>query len=152
MGGSTAPPEGWISEVGSRQRSPMRRRPQPVYGWATACHARAYRRSMDPSTRRPGPAQDAQTLVTSSRRPVAGPFTRWPRVADIVLALVVFLVILLVSPEGPDGDLTLRAAGEVSIAALIISAVASGVLYWRRSQPLVVFGVIVTLALAATVP
>jgi signal transduction histidine kinase len=96
---------------------------------------------MDPSTRRPGTAQDAQTLVTSTRRPVAGPFTRWPRVADTVLALVVFLVILLVSPEGPDDELTLRAVGEVSIAALIIFAVASGALCWRRSQPLVVFGV-----------
>jgi hypothetical protein len=85
---------------------------------------------MDPSTRPPGPAQDAQTLVTSTRRPVAGPFTRWPLVADIVLALVVFLVILLVSPEGPDDELTLRAAGEVSIAALIIFAAASGALQW----------------------
>jgi hypothetical protein len=37
---SMAPPKGWISNVGSRQRSPMRRRPQPAYGWATACHAR----------------------------------------------------------------------------------------------------------------
>jgi signal transduction histidine kinase len=96
---------------------------------------------MDPSTRRPGTAQDAQTLVTSTRRPVGGPFTRWPRVADTVLALVVFLVALFVSPEGPDDELTLRTVGEVSIAALIIIAVASGALYWRRSQPLVVFGV-----------
>jgi signal transduction histidine kinase len=46
-----------------------------------------------------------------------------------------------VSPEGPDDELTLRAAGEVSIAALIVFAVASGVLSWRRYQPLVVFGV-----------
>jgi signal transduction histidine kinase len=97
-------------------------------------------------------AQDAQTPVTSTPRAVGGPFTRWPRVADTVLALVVFLVMLLVSPEGPDGELAFRGVDEVSIAALIVSAVASGVLYWRRSQPLVVFGVIVTLALAATVP
>lgn len=97
-------------------------------------------------------AQDAQTLVTGTRRPLGGPFTRWPRAADTVLALVVFLVVLLVSPEGPDGELAFRGVDEVSIAALIVFAVASGVLYWRRSQPLVVFGVIVTLALAATVP
>jgi signal transduction histidine kinase len=96
-------------------------------------------------------AQDAQTPVTSTPRAVGGPFTRWPRVADTVLALVVFLVMLLVSPEGPNDELAFRAVGEVSIAALIVLAVASGALYWRRSQPLVVFGVIVTLALAATV-
>jgi len=97
-------------------------------------------------------AQGAQTPFTSTLRAVGGPFTRWPRVADTVLALVVFLVMLLVSPEGPDGELAFRGVDEVSIAALIFLAVASGVLYWRRSQPLVVFGVIVTLALAAAVP
>ena len=97
-------------------------------------------------------AQGAQTPFTSTPRAVGGPFTRWPRVADTVLALVVFLVMLLVSPEGPDDELAFRGVDEVSIAALIFLAVASGVLYWRRSQPLVVFGVIVTLALAATVP
>jgi signal transduction histidine kinase len=107
---------------------------------------------MDPSTPRPGPAQDAQTPVTSKGRPLGGPFTSWPRAADTVLALVVFLMVVLVSPEGPDGELTFRGVDEVSIAALIVSAVASGVLYWRRSQPLVVFGVIVTLALATTAP
>lgn len=83
-------------------------------------------------------AQDAQTL-TSTRRPLGGPFTRWPRAADAVLALVVFLVILSVAP-GHDDELVFRAVGEVSIAALIIFAVASGALYWRRSRPLVVFG------------
>jgi signal transduction histidine kinase len=88
----------------------------------------AYRGSMDPSTRRPGTAG-------------GGPFTRWPRVADAVLALVVFLVTLVVSPEGPDGEVTLRAVGEVSIAALVVLVVGSGALYWRRSQPLVVFAV-----------
>jgi signal transduction histidine kinase len=84
---------------------------------------------------------DAQTPVPSTRRLPGGPFTRWPRAADAVLALVVFLVIVVVSPQGPDDELALRAVGDVSIAALIVFAVASGVLYWRRSQPLVVFGV-----------
>ena len=84
-------------------------------------------------------AQDAQT-PTSSRRPPGGPFTRWPRLADAVLALVVFLVVLSVAP-GHDDELVLRPVGEVSIAALIVFAVASGALFWRRSRPLVVFGV-----------
>jgi len=88
----------------------------------------AYGTSMDPSTSRPSTAG-------------GGPFTRWPRVADAVLALVVFLVMLAVSPEGPNDEVAFRAVGEVSIAALIVLAVAGGVLYWRRSQPLAVFGV-----------
>jgi signal transduction histidine kinase len=87
-------------------------------------------------------AQDAQTPVTSTRLAVGGgPFTRWPRVADTVLALVVFLVSLLVSPDGSNGEVTLRGVGEVSVAALIVLAVGSGALSWRRSRPLVVFGV-----------
>jgi signal transduction histidine kinase len=84
---------------------------------------------------------DAQTPVPSTRRRPGGPFTRWPRAADALLALVVFLVIAVVSPQGPDDELTFRAVGDVSIAALLVFLVASGVLYWRRSQPLVVFGV-----------
>jgi signal transduction histidine kinase len=85
---------------------------------------------------------DAQTPVPSTRRlPGGGPFTHWPRAADALLALVVFLVLAVVSPQGPDDDLTFRAVGDVSIAALLVFLVASGVLYWRRSQPLVVFGV-----------
>ena len=95
---------------------------------------------------------DAQAPVPSTRRLPGGPFTRWPRAADALLALVVFLVIAGMSPQGPDDELTFRAVGDVSIAALLVFLVASGVLYWRRSQPLVVFGVTVALALAATVP
>ena len=86
-------------------------------------------------------AQDAQTLVTGTRRPLGGPFTRWSRIADTVLALAVFLLFLFVSPKGPNDELTFRTVGEVSIAALIVFAVASAALYWRRSQPLVVLGV-----------
>jgi signal transduction histidine kinase len=103
-------------------------------GRVTAWDAMAYRRSMDPSTRRRGTAG-------------GGPFTRWPRVTDTVLALVVFLVMLWVSPEGPNDEVAFRAVGEVSIAALIVLAVASGALYWRRSQPLVVFAVTLGAAL-----
>jgi signal transduction histidine kinase len=79
--------------------------------------------------------------VRSTRRLLGGPFTRWPRVADGVLALIVFVVLLLVSPTGPADELTFRTPGEVPIGALVVSAVASGVLYRRRSQPLAVFAV-----------
>jgi signal transduction histidine kinase len=106
----------------------MRGRPHSASGRVTACEAIAYRGSMDSSTRRPGIAG-------------GGPFTRWPRAADAVLALVVVLAMLLVSPEGPNDEVALRAVGEVSVAALLVLAVAGGALFWRRSQPLVVFAV-----------
>jgi hypothetical protein len=63
---------------------------------------------------------DAQTPVPSTRRLPGGPFTRWPRAADALLALVVFLVIAVVSPQGPDDELTFRAVRDVSIAALLV--------------------------------
>jgi signal transduction histidine kinase len=76
-----------------------------------------------------------------STRSMRGPFTRWPRAADAVLALFVFLVALLVKSEGPNDDFAIRSLNEVSIAGLFVLAVASGVLYWRRSRPLVALGV-----------
>jgi signal transduction histidine kinase len=94
---------------------------------------------------------DAQPPVPSTRRLPGGPFTRWPRAADALLALVVFLVIAVMSPQGPnDDELNFRAVGDVSVAALLVFLVASGVLYWRRSQPLVVFGVTLGVAVLSS--
>jgi signal transduction histidine kinase len=76
-----------------------------------------------------------------ARRPVGGPFTRWPRAADAVLAIVVFLMTVFVKSEGPNDDLVIHSVGDVSIGVLFVLAVASGALYWRRSEPLIVFGV-----------
>jgi len=96
------------------------------------CHDRATVSRMVP---------DRQTQSQIARRSVEGPFTRWPRIADAVLAIVVFLVALFVKSEGPNDDLVIRSVGDVPIAAFIVLVGASGALYWRRSQPLVVLGV-----------
>jgi signal transduction histidine kinase len=90
---------------------------------------------------------DPQTPRSSARRPLRGPFTRWPRAADAVLAIVVFLVTVFVYGEGPNEDFAVRSVGEVPIVGILVLAVAGGALYWRRSQPLVVLGV--TLAASA---
>ena len=90
-----------------------------------------------------------QTVLDSARRPLRGPFTRWPRAADTALALVVFLATLFHSSEGPNQDSQIRALSSVSIGGLIFIAVASGALYWRRSRPLEVLGLgLVVLALS----
>jgi len=96
------------------------------------CHDRA-------TVSRKGP--DPQTPSRIAGRPVGGPFTRWPRAADAVLAIVVFLVAVFVKTEGPNDDLVFRSVDDVSIGAFFVFAVASGALYWHRSQPLMVFGV-----------
>src|SRR5688500_19338897 len=92
---------------------------------------------------------DPQTPRSSARRPLRGPFTRWPRAADAVLAIVVFLVTVFVKSEGPDEDLAIRSLADVPIAGFLVLATSSGALYWRWSTPLVVFGVTLA-ALALT--
>jgi signal transduction histidine kinase len=70
-----------------------------------------------------------------------GPFARWPRAADAVLAAAVFLATVFVV-DGPGDSLVFRPIGDVPIAALLVFAVASAALYWRRRVPLVVLGVV----------
>ncbi len=86
-------------------------------------------------------ALDPQTLPGSTWLPMRGPFTRWPRAADTVLAIVVFLWSVFVSDEEPNQDLAIRAVSDLPVAAIFVFVVTSGALYWRRYQPLVVLGV-----------
>ncbi len=79
-----------------------------------------------------------RTLVTNARRLVRRVSGRSLRAGDVVLAVVVFLVIVFVFPEEPNGELTVRAIGEASIGELAVAALGSAVLCWRRTQPLVV--------------
>jgi signal transduction histidine kinase len=70
-----------------------------------------------------------------------GPFTRWPRAADAVLALVLFGLTLLL--EDPDPALVvLRDLGDVPLRVVLLFAVGSGALYWRRQAPVVVLVVV----------
>jgi len=68
-----------------------------------------------------------------------GPFTRWPRAADAALATAVFLATAFLT-DGPDDSVVIRPIGDVPIAALVVFAVASAALYWRRRAPLAVLG------------
>jgi signal transduction histidine kinase len=84
----------------------------------------------------------------SSRTPLGdlpgrfrGPFTRWPRAADAVLAVAVLLATAFVV-DGPGDALAIRPIGDVPIAALLVFTVASAALYWRRRAPLAVLGVV----------
>ena len=86
-------------------------------------------------------AEDPQTPLSSAPLPLRSPFTRWPRAADAVLAIVVFLVMVFVMSEEASDDLAIRSISAVSIGEFLVAVVASGVLYWRRSHSLVVLGV-----------
>ncbi|WP_092197058.1 sensor histidine kinase [Blastococcus tunisiensis] len=70
-----------------------------------------------------------------------GPFTRWPRAADAALAAVLFVLTLLFT-TGPEDSWVLRDLGDVPPWVVLLFAVGSGALYWRRSAPVVVLAVV----------
>jgi signal transduction histidine kinase len=87
-------------------------------------------------------------MAADQPRRLRGPFTRWPRAADAVLATAVFLATAFLT-DGPGDSIVMRPVSDVPIPALLVFAVASAALYWRRRAPLAVLGVAV-LAWAVT--
>jgi signal transduction histidine kinase len=85
-------------------------------------------------------ALPSRTPLGDPPRRFRGPFTRWPRAADAVLAILVFLGTTFVT-DGPGDSLVLRAIGDVPVPVLLVFATSSAALYWRRRAPLVVVGV-----------
>jgi len=77
-------------------------------------------------------------------QPLRGPFTRWPRATDAILATVAFLAAIFqgsfADPVNQQ-DFIVGLVDELSILAYVIVAVASASLYLRRSRPLGVLGV-----------
>lgn len=71
-----------------------------------------------------------------------GPFARWPRASDAVLAAVLGCGATIVK-EGPGDTLVLRSITEIPLAVIAVIAVASVALYARRRAPLPVLGVVV---------
>ncbi|MFD0743865.1 sensor histidine kinase [Phytohabitans flavus] len=87
----------------------------------------------------------------SPTRRFRGPFARWPRVSDAVLAAVLLLTAVFTT-EGPNDSWVLRSITEVPPVALAVYVVAGAVFYLRRREPVAVLGVAVAgwaLALAA---
>ena len=70
-----------------------------------------------------------------------GPFTRWPRAADAVLAAVLFVLTLFLT-GGPDDSLVLRDLDDVPLYVVLLFVIGSGALYWRRHAPVVVLAVV----------
>ena len=93
-------------------------------------------------------AGETQTSLRSALR-LRGPFSRWPRTADAVLALVVLPLGVFLFAEEPSQDLLIRSFNDISLVHLIVSVAASGALYWRRSRPGLVLGVTLVAAVIA---
>ena len=79
--------------------------------------------------------------VAKAQRSFNGPFKRWPRTADAVLAAVLLVVALVFADDpGPGDTFIVRPAGDLPIFAYLIAAVGSAALYWRRRKPLFAYG------------
>jgi signal transduction histidine kinase len=87
-----------------------------------------------------GTALPSRTPLGNAPGRFRGPFARWPRAADAVLAIAVFLAAVFLV-DGPGDAIVIRPMGDVPITALLVYAVASAALYWRRRAPLAVLGV-----------
>jgi signal transduction histidine kinase len=87
-----------------------------------------------------GTALSSRTPLGNAPRRFRGPFARWPRAADAVLAAAVFLATVFLV-DGPGDAILVRSIGEVPLPALLVFAVASAALYWRRCAPLIVVAV-----------
>jgi signal transduction histidine kinase len=90
--------------------------------------------------------QPFRILSGGGPKTLRGPFARWPRTADAVLAVAAFLATVFLV-EGPGDSILIRPIDEFPILGSLVFAVACAALYWRRRAPLVVLGV----ALAAWV-
>ncbi|MFI1398640.1 sensor histidine kinase [Streptomyces sp. NPDC020681] len=66
-----------------------------------------------------------------------GPFTRWPRTADAVLAAAMFLPAVLLE-EAPGDAMAVRPVTGILQPVLLLFAVAGVALYWRRRTPVAV--------------
>jgi signal transduction histidine kinase len=71
-----------------------------------------------------------------------GPFARWPRAADAVLAAVLLLTTVFTT-EAPNDSRVLRSITEVPPAALAVYVIAAAAFYLRRRHPVAVLGVAV---------
>jgi signal transduction histidine kinase len=76
----------------------------------------------------------AATLRLSGFR---GPFARWPRAADAVLAVAVLLATVLLV-DGPGDTMLIRPVEDLSVLGVLVFGAAAAALYWRRRAPLVV--------------
>lgn len=70
--------------------------------------------------------------------PFRGPFSRWPRTSEAVVVAAVFLASVFVPSDNENDNtaIVLRAFADVPIFIVIVLAIASCALFWRRSYPL----------------
>lgn len=84
-------------------------------------------------------------------RPPTGPFARWPRSSDTVLAVTVFVlevIGILGRAVSESGVFSLSMLGDIPAGTYLLLAASSIALLWRRSRPLIVLAATLLASLA----
>lgn len=89
-------------------------------------------------------AQNVNASLLEKWRPFRGPFTRWPRLCDALLALVSFLLTMAIWGSEPAGD-----GVSLPFGAFVLFALGNASLYWRRGHPERVHGIILVVSALA---
>jgi signal transduction histidine kinase len=83
--------------------------------------------------------------------PARGPFTRWPRVTDGALAVLVFagsLIAVAASQLGDGEDFTIGSIVDRPAGVFVMLAITAAAMLWRRRQPVVVAIVVMVVMIA----
>lgn len=91
-----------------------------------------------------GTPSHATVSGSEPARPGRGPFSRWPRSADVALAAVVFVlevIGILGRVVQESGEFSISMLGDVSPATYLLLAVSSIALIWRTAQPMIVVAI-----------
>jgi signal transduction histidine kinase len=90
-------------------------------------------------------------LASDEPHPVRGPFSRWPRTTDGLLALAVFvgsLIAVAVSGLDDGEEFTFDAIGDLPAAEIFLLGLAAAALMWRRRHSIAVTIVVLAIMLA----
>ena len=89
-------------------------------------------------------AENVSASLLEKWRPFRGPFMRWPRLSDAVLALVSFFLTMAIWSSEQTGD-------DVSLpfGAFVLFVLGNASLYWRRRHPERVHGTILAVSVLA---
>ncbi len=79
----------------------------------------------------------SDVMNTEEWKPIRGPFVRWPRFSDAILALVSFALTIVIW----SGDQT-EEGMSLPFSAFVLFFIGNGCLYWRRRFPEHVHGVV----------